>query len=370
MTKTANCGQDGELARYCSCGAKQTEVVHGEGMHGEVTDYAVAPTCGSTGLTEGKHCPYCNTIFVQQEIIPALEHVFNTTYSFDNSFHWYACSGCGIAKDKAEHQLSNDGMCTVCDNPIGATEGVIYEKSDDGTYAKVVAYNGSAKKVRIADSYAGLPVKVIYSKAFYDKDTITSVIIPDSVTSIGHYAFDDCNSLTTVVIPDSVTSIGDDAFYWCTSLTSIVIPDGVTSIGNFAFAACISLTSIVIPNSVTSIGYEAFGNCSSLTSVVIGDSVTSIGDDAFNGCNSLTSVVIPDSVTSIGSYAFYDCDSLTSVVIGDSVTSIGNSAFAYCDSLTDVYYTGSETEWNSITIGDNNYHFTSATMHYNYVPAN
>ena len=325
-TKTANCGQDGEMARYCSCGHKQTEVIYGAGMHTEIIDFAVEPTCTTTGLTEGTHCSYCNTILVQQTVVPMLDHEYQSEYSFDNSFHWYVCKGCGLAKDKAEHQLADDGICTICQQPIGPTEGIIYDKSDDGTYAMVVAYSGTAAKVKIADTYEGLPVTVIYDDAFRSNKTITSVIIPDSVTSIGNYAFENCSSLTSVVIPDSVTSIGNNGFFRCSSLSSIVIPDSVTSIGNYAFSYCFSLTSIVIPDSVTSIGYMAF-----------------------YGCNSLTSVVIPDNVTFIGSYAFSYCSSLTSIVIGDSVASIGDGPyFAYCSSLINIEVSKNNQHYKSI----------------------
>ena len=266
-TKNANCGQDGEMTRHCSCGAKQTEVIHGAGMHGEVIDPAVAPTCATTGLTEGKHCPYCNTVFVVQEVIPSLEHTYNTTYSFDASFHWYACKGCGAKKDSAEHQVGANNACSICEHPIGPSVGIIYDKSADGTYAEVIGYEGTATKIRIADTYEGLPVKTIYSNAFYNNYTIKSVIIPDSVTSIGSSAFDGCRSLTSVVIPDSVTSIGSHAFSSCSRLASIVITDSVTSIGGAAFSSCSSLTSVVIGNSVTSIGSSAFSDCNSLSNV-------------------------------------------------------------------------------------------------------
>ena len=118
--------------------------------------------------------------------------------------------------------------------------------------------------------------------------TITSITIPNSVTSIGDFAFEDCSSLTSITIPNSVTSIGDYAFYNCLSLTSIEIPNSVTSIGAYAFWGCSSLTSITIPNSVTSIGDCAFCGWSALTSITIPNSVTSIGDNAFEGCSSLT----------------------------------------------------------------------------------
>jgi hypothetical protein len=108
-------------------------------------------------------------------------------------------------------------------------------------------------------------------------------------------------------------------------LTSVTIPDSVTSIGTNAFYGCTSLTSVTIGTSVTSIGTNAFYN-TGLTSVTIPDSVTSIGTNAFYGCTSLTSVTIPDSVTSIGTNAFYNTG-LTSVTIPNSVQTIGSNAF-------------------------------------------
>ena len=92
----------------------------------------------------------------------------------------------------------------------------------------------------------------------FDYTRIKSIIIPDSVTTIGSHAFEGCSSLTSIEIPESVTSIGDSAFKSCSSLTSIEIPDSVTIIGGNAFAECSSLTSIEIPSSVTEIGSSAF----------------------------------------------------------------------------------------------------------------
>ena len=260
--------------------------------------------------------------------------------------------------------------------------------------------------------------------AFEDCSSLTSITIPNSVTSIGKYTFEDCSSLTSITIPDSVTSIGNSAFWWCVSLTSITIPDSVTSIdyrafegcssltsvyisdiaswcgiafdssdsnplgsgaslylngklvtdliipnsvtniGNYAFYGCSSLTSITIPNSVTSIGGNAFEYCSSLTSITIPDSVTSIGWYAFCNCSSLTSITIPNSVTSIDWNTFDGCSSLTSITIPDSVTSIDYYAFRNCSSLKDVYYSGTQEQWEKISIYDYNGSLTSATIHY------
>ena len=105
----------------------------------------------------------------------------------------------------------------------------------------------------------------------------------------------------------------DSAFSSFSSLTSITIPNSVTSIGYGTFYNCSGLTSVTIPNSVTSIEGWVFRSCTSLTSVTIGNSVTSIGDHAFWWCKSLTSITIPNSVTSIEDYAFQHCSGLTSI---------------------------------------------------------
>lgn len=133
---------------------------------------------------------------------------------------------------------------------------------------------------------------------------LTSVNIPNSVTSIYFSAFSGCTGLMSVTIGNGVTDIGDNAFEGCSGLTSVTIGKSVTTIGRWAFKGCSGLTSISIPNSVTTIGYSAFMNCSGLTSVTIGDGVIIIGGGAFMNCSGLTSVTIPNSVTSIGDGAF------------------------------------------------------------------
>ena len=172
---------------------------------------------------------------------------------------------------------------------------------------------------------------------FYYNSYIKSIIIENSVTSIGDDAFYGCTSLTSVTIPYSVTSIGYDAFYdtayyndesnWnngvlyisdCLidtnddfdSTTDYTIKGGTRIIADYAFLFSKSLTSVTIPDSVTSIGDQAFNDCTNLTNATIGNGVTSIGEYAFNGCTSLKSVTIPNSITSIDEYAFLGCTSL------------------------------------------------------------
>ncbi len=189
------------------------------------------------------------------------------------------------------------------------------------------------------DFYGKYSNPLCYAKNLYiNGELVTDIVVPDGVLSIS-YSFYNCTSLTSVTIPDSVTSIGASAFYGCTSLASITIPDSIERIGDEAFYNCTSLTSIIIPDSVTSIGDSAFSGCTSLTSVPIPDSVTSIGYSAFFDCTSLTSVTIGNGVTRIGDYAFYGCTSLASVTIGNGVTSIGDDAFGACHNLEAVYIT-------------------------------
>ena len=114
------------------------------------------------------------------------------------------------------------------------------------------------------------------------------------------------------------------------SIKSVVIPNTITTIGGKAFYKCTGLTSIDIPNSVTSIGDNAFYQCSSLTSITIPNSVTSIGGGAFYNCSGLTSVTIPDGVTSIGNYAFQDCSGLISIIsLAAKAPTIQSSTFMY-----------------------------------------
>ncbi len=285
----------------------------------------------------------------------------NYNYGVDNSSHEYSII-------YATYYMENDGICelfhvlNVLKSNVELNGNTAYLKKGYNDIYFIIDSNTDINyafqsckcltSIEIPDS-----VTSIGDRAFFECTSLESIEIPNSVTSIGSYAFYACYNLTSIEIPNSVTSISDGAFEFCSSLTSIEIPNSVTSIGSYAFYACGSLTSIEIPNSVTSISNGAFYACNNLTSIEIPNSVTSIGDDAFEYCESLTSIEIPDSVTSIGDYSFLKCTSLTSITIGNSVTSIGDVAFQSCSSLISIEIPDSVT-----SIGDSAfYNCTSLT---------
>ena len=223
----------------------------------------------------------------------------------------------------------------------------------------------------------------IGEKAFYDC-FVTSVTIPNTVTSIAAEAFNHCEYLKTITFPDNAVHIGmyafrgtawldnqpdglvyagkiaylykgtmpegthfaiedgtlgiaDQAFSSNKGLIGITIPGSVTYIGKQAFSNCYRMTSVIIPGSVTTIDDEAFSICEGMTSLTIEEGVAIVGTSAFRRCRALKEVTIPNSVTDIDSEAFSRCTDMKSVSIGTGVTSIGRKAFNECYALSHVY---------------------------------
>ena len=154
-----------------------------------------------------------------------------------------------------------------------------------------------------------------------------------------------------------VTAIGDKAFYGasCANLQSLVIGDSVTSIGDYAFWYSPNLSSLELGAGLESIGDSAFEDCDSLRQVKIPDRVYKIGERAFAICNgSLASVEMGKCVSVIGKEAFTGCLSLKAVTLPMSLTSVGQAAFAECPKLTYVFYEGTEADWARVKVGEKN----------------
>ena len=226
-----------------------------------------------------------------------------------------------------------------------------FTELSDGTYG--VSANSEATlpaELEIPATYNDKAVTQIVYQGFYNKTTLTSVTIPDSVTVIWDSAFNGCSSLTSVNISDleawcnisfesydaNPLNNGANLYLNRTKVTNLDIPNSVTSIGRYAFYGCDGLTSVTIPDNVTCINNSAFSGCRDLTKVTIKEGTTVIDFNAFSDCSSLTSIEIPESVISIGGSAFLNCSSLTSVKIPNSVTYMSVGVFSGCSSLESI----------------------------------
>ena len=171
----------------------------------------------------------------------------------------------------------NDGM-----TPDG------FDWHKDGNVIWILGYTGTATAVRIPDRINNLPVVRISDGAFEPGDgntMITSVVVPNTVTTIGRMAFQNQSRLTTVTLSSSVTTIVEKAFMGCTALTSITLPS-VTTIGVDAFNGCTALTTVSLPASITTIGERAFRYCTALTTIGLPASArVTIGANAFAQTN-------------------------------------------------------------------------------------
>lgn len=217
-------------------------------------------------------------------------------------------------------------------------------------------------------------IKEIGWSAFQDDTALTTITIPEGVTTIGNHAFDSCFALPSIDIPASVTTIRDRAFIYCRNAQSLTFAEGtqLQTIESSAFEICQSLPSITIPASVTKLGFSAFGLCTQLTSVTFeeGIQLTEIEHDVFQQDSALTSITIPASVTKLDYAVFIHCVQLASVTFeeGSKLTSIGDLCFKDCPLLTsiDIPLTvaeiGIEAFIDCSTLADVTVHWTDAAQ--------
>lgn len=387
-TKQATCKDDGELARVCSkCSVEEKTTVAKTNVHIEVIDAAVSATCEATGLTEGKHCSYCDKVIVEQTIIEALGHKdSNTDHNCDNNCGKtdmgthidsnvdtdHVCDyGCGaILESCIDSENDHNHTCDVCGKldisscsytnatcetlatctECGATTGTALEHIDEDKDHICDRDCGETTMGTHIDSnldhkcdYGCQEAFGTHSDSSSDNDHLCdygcNVVLGECYDKANDndHSCDTCGKTNVSnhnynnAVPAICAECGDVKF--SSGLVYLLSEDETYYIVS-EIGTCTD-TNIVIPSvynekPVLGIGGVGFNNCDSIISVTISEGVVFIADYAFAYCSNLASITFPNSITSIGEYAFSNCDKLKNVKINDNVTSIGMGAFAYC----------------------------------------
>lgn len=325
VTKAATCQEDGLTTFTCKvCGATKTEVIE-KGAHQVEIIPAVAATCTSQGLTEGKVCSVCGEVLVAQQKTPLAAHTVSY-YGYEEPTCYCEgytggsmCLVCGQVLEnrtvlpQVDHEYEN-GVCIYC-GEVSYSSKLVFEISEDETYYIVTGYNWNGGRsdygpMLLTMSYdydeeyeddgednanvvipavyddgehGELPVKEIGARAFYRK-YIQSVLIPASVTTIGESAFENCSQLNAVIFEENsqLEEILSSAFKYC-RFNEFTLPASVKTIGENAFYYCGSLVNFRLEEGsvLESIGEYAFYDVYEMLSFVVPETVTSIGEDAF-----------------------------------------------------------------------------------------
>lgn len=272
-----------------------------------------------------------------------------------------------------------------------------YYMRESGNIA--IRYLGNEASVIVPSEIDGYTVTELSAEAFIERENLTDITLPDSITVISNYAFIGSDNLKDIyyggsekqwneisIDPDNNDPLFNATIHYNYDgpLFTPTISDMMTS-GDLKYRYSLEdgtaeiydctvyepyedETDVTIPSeldghTVTAIGKWSFYS-SAVKNVTIPNTVTSIGENAFSFCLYLTNITIPGGVKRIENNTFDSCFVLSEITIPSDVTSIGRNAFFGCNSLTDVYFNGTEEQWNVITIEDNNDPLINATIHF------
>lgn len=381
---------------------------------------AKAPTCTSTGRTEGEQCVGCGKILSGFEIVQIVAHVYDDENDEScNICNYIRKLNCphevtekleGVKPTCSEEGLTEGVSCVHCGEIIVPQQMIECLPHVEGDWIVNTAPTDVSKgkrhtecvncgaKLREAEmnTIPSSAVSGSYGLAFElnkDKNSyslvgigdcgVSEIVVPSyynskPVTKIADGAFLDNTAITGVTILDGVLTIGIGAFRGCTALVSVNIPESVTSIHDAAFYGCSRLQNIELPSGLTKIADFAFFGCESLMGgEIIPDGVTSIGDYAFYGCRGISNIALPYTLKSIGAHAFYD-SYIMNITIPSSVESIGSHAFSRTMKIalsntirkigynaiprgSEVKFDGTLKEWNGVVVDPRSKHFTVIT---------
>ena len=394
VTITAPSCKDGEQCQFCAtCGkVLETAPIAATGVHKEVVDEAVAPTCTKTGLTEGLHCMSCGVIFVAQIEIPKIAH------SYDDK-NDATCNTCDFVRDvtcKHTDVTKYEAKAPTC-TEAGITEGIVCNGCEEVLQAQTVI-NALGHDEIIDTGYAATCTTAGLTDGKHCDRCGEVLVVQSYIKALGHkesdwviekaptetedgYKYKTCSTCkqktqeevipfigdlgleytvnadgttctitgigtfagTVLNIPDyirtyKVTAIGDSAFSECTQLTEINLPETIKTIGTRAFYGCTGITEMTIPASVTDIGTQIFYKADNLNTVYYNSTYVSYSNNQNNNpflnLSHITKVVFNGA--SVPSYILEDAKNITEVVIGDNVKYIGEYSFYGCSSLSNV----------------------------------
>lgn len=245
-----------------------------------------------------------------------------------------------------------------------------YQQKPDGSLI-ITAYTGRDKEVTVPDTIDDCTVTDIGPLSFRGCDALETVILPDTVITIGDRAFLGCG-LTGFDLPKSVETIGINPFSGCRKLKEITVhpgqdtfviidgmlcnrpqkllisypagrkdndlklPEGVTTVGAYAFHRSSSVKKVTLCDTVVTLEHHAFADCNAMTEVVLNDRLTTIGEAAFSYCASLKEIMLPDSVTAMGKEVFLGCKGMKNAVMPAGMDVIAAGTFTDCTSLRNV----------------------------------
>ncbi len=382
--KLATCTEDGcsayDHCLNCSYSTKITVPAKGHTLE---SIRGVEPTCTVAGHGDYEYCSVCS--YNNMVEIPAIGHSLiphegkAATCTESGNEAYDTCSRCSYSSFKELPALGHsfeDGWtidipateasegersrhCSVCHNKMDVTviprlpytDGLKYVLNSNGSaYTVVGAEIPFGAVLNIPPDYKGIPVTAISEGAFKDNTTLKSVIIPDSVISIGYEVFKGCTSLSSLDLPfaglePESDELGKIHYYFAkseysesgppSSLKSVSIRGG-SFIPTGALMNLTSVESVKLSEAIDSIHTSAFAGCSSLKEMILPATLKNISNGAFSGCSALMEINLPDKLEYIGSDAFASCTGLKSLTVPDSVTGIGLNAFFGCSSVEEI----------------------------------
>lgn len=310
------------------------ERVYSDYQPGDVAVWLTNHNCNTCNTTSYGHVGII--VSVEGSMFSAVNQNFaeqpNCTL---NKFNQSALA-CAIRPDYSGTGVSGSGNESTA-------SGYTYSLDEDRN-AVITGCGSKASSLIIPSEIDGYRVIAIANEAFKDEISVTSVVLPDTITSIGASAFSGCSALKSVTLPKSLKTMGHDVFKNDSALSEITIPKSFERCDlniydknqGGPFTGCTSLKTVLFEEGTEKVGHNLFHSCDGLEDIQLPSTITSIEWHAFDNCKNLKKVILPQSIKMIGSWAFTNCTSLKEVNLPSGLETLCNDAFSYCTSLDSI----------------------------------